>query len=483
MKHTSDLQQIIYTLLAAQIEFGVYRFHQPLPTMEESSKWLSVSLDTVRSAYLRLEKEGYITLSKKVGSLAAVDYDSSQIEQHIQDFFSQRKSAVLDLCRSLDPLFSHAQWFALKNASQKQLDEMELLCSKKTDLPLPYTMIRHLQLIYSTLNNDLLLRLVWQAFMFFQAPFLSLPQNKQALGNENEPLLHMIGLCRKKDWDGLWHTVSGYQSLLTNSIIQFYEKQITSDPPRQKIDFHWNAYQKPSQRCYSLAMELLIRISRGAFAEDDFLPSPAKIAEYNQLSLSTVRRTLALLNQLGAVRSVNGVGTQVLSTKDSAAHCNFSHPAIQKRLLDFVQSLHILTLTCKSCAKVTFEAMDTSSIRQFKEQLLDLKNIQRHETVVCIPLKIIADFAPIKALRTIYEQLLRIFLWGYPLRSLHGAREAINKFYLPYIDEMTAYLDNRDWIGLSTMLEALLQHEFKFAKSSLNQLGIREASKLTIPES
>lgn len=170
MKNRSELHQIVYSLLAAQIEFGTYRFGDPLPKMEETARWLSVSLDTVRSAYLQLKRDGYITLTKKAGAAVAVRFQESELEEHIQTFFALRKDAVTDLCRSLDPLFSHAQWFALKHAGPERLDELERLCLQPETLP-PYVMVRHVRLIYGALNNDLLLRLVWQAFLFYQAPF------------------------------------------------------------------------------------------------------------------------------------------------------------------------------------------------------------------------------------------------------------------------------------------------------------------------
>ena len=58
-----ELQQVIYHIFVTQIEFGTYRLGDRLPTIEEAGQLLFVSPDTVRSAYLRLKKEGYITLS------------------------------------------------------------------------------------------------------------------------------------------------------------------------------------------------------------------------------------------------------------------------------------------------------------------------------------------------------------------------------------------------------------------------------------
>ncbi|MFQ7550819.1 MAG: hypothetical protein ACLRMZ_11540 [Blautia marasmi] len=62
-----------------------------------------VSLDTIRRAYLRLQKDGYITISQNVGSVVIKDYSEQQIEDNVQLFFSQRKNALIDLSKSIGP--------------------------------------------------------------------------------------------------------------------------------------------------------------------------------------------------------------------------------------------------------------------------------------------------------------------------------------------------------------------------------------------
>ena len=53
-----ELYQVVYNILVTQIEFGTYRYADHLPTIEEASRFLQVSWDTVRAAYLRLKHNG-----------------------------------------------------------------------------------------------------------------------------------------------------------------------------------------------------------------------------------------------------------------------------------------------------------------------------------------------------------------------------------------------------------------------------------------
>ena len=328
-------------------------------------------------------------------------------------------------------------------------------------------MVQHVRLIYGALNNDLLLRLVWQVFLFYQAPFLSLPENMAAFEECDGPLLEMIGLCRRKDWNGLWQSVVSYQEQLSRAFRRFYADHITCEPVGKPIFFHWDAYEKSSQRCYSLALDLLNDIYLGRYEPELFLPSPSKLGEEKQVSVTTVRRTLTLLGHLGATRSINGVGTQALSPADSSQNCDLSQPVIQKRLLDFAQSLQILALTCGASLEITLDAMDAMAIQWWRNRLLALKENGRYESVVFDSLEVIPHFSPIRAVREIYRQLLRIL---------------INAFYLPYINSLLEGLRQGDKKRLAAALEQMLLCEFRFAAIRLEELHVQGSAGLLVPE-
>ena len=87
MENSTELRTVVYNVLLTQIQFGVYHFREKLPTIEETSARLCVSVDTARSAYLKLKEKGYITLSKNVGATVKVDYSAQETEEYIQTFF------------------------------------------------------------------------------------------------------------------------------------------------------------------------------------------------------------------------------------------------------------------------------------------------------------------------------------------------------------------------------------------------------------
>lgn len=475
MKSSLELQRIIYSALKTQIQFGVYRVGQRLPTMEDACLLFGVSIRTIRNAYQQLHQEGFITMSRKVGVKVTVDYSEEEVEQHIQEFFIERRDALIDLGRSMQVLLSGAQWMGFKHVTPDQLDQIEELARREDILP-PHKMVLQHQLIYGSLNNDMLMRLVWQIYMFFLAPFLSVPENLKGLEPEHSPLPCMIDLCRRQNWTQLRIAIETFQGQFSSALDQFYEKRITLPVPETQESFQWSSYKKVSQRCYSLGLEIMVGIRRGTYPAGSRLPSLCELAEEKHVSVDTVRRTLSLLNSIGVTDTRNGIGTYILPADDSAAHCDLTLPAVKKRLLDFLQSLQVLASSCRRVAEVTFSASDTDAIRQCRDRLNRLKRDQRCDLAAYSILELMIHLAPFHAVRSVYTSLFYQLLWGYPIRNMHGNQESLDSHYLPHLLIFLDCLDRKDVERFSVELETLLLSEVEFSASQMVQAGIAEAA-------
>ena len=478
MENDMERCHVVYDVLKTHIQFGVYHSGDVLPTMENNTENFLVSLDTIRSAYLRLEREGYVTLSQNVGSTVIKNYSQQDIEQNVQLFFSLRKSALIDLSKSLNPLFTNAQWISLKHAPEEiYRNMMELKTSHGLQ---PLIAFNHMIQAYDSLGNDLLTRLLWQVYMFFEAPFLCVPNNPWCdfAVNEFSPL--SLEFCLKKDWASLRKLICRAQDYLSDSLCRFYEARITL-PSQEELPFTWNSYKKASQICYSLAMDLLTDISLGRYPVDTLLPSLNKLSRERHVSVSTARRTIALLNGVGAVKSVKCVGTRVLPFHETASNCDFTNPVVRRRLLDMAQSLQILTLSCKAVAEITISSMDTAKIQKSIELLTTMEARQMYQPITYDVLDLLRQFAPRQAIRTVYSELLKQLFWGYGLRSTWKEGDEQSAFHFSYYKILLQSLKERDAIRFSGKLEELLIHEFRIIIHKLVELGIAEAERLLIP--
>lgn len=474
-----ELQQVIYNVLKMQIQFGAYRYEERLPTIEDATRLFQASIKTIRSVYQQLAHDGFITISKRIGVKVSVRYNEQDTKEHIQKFFAEREAALLDLSRSSRLLFSNAQWLGFQNTTPEQLDEMQRLASPKESLS-PYIMTQQLHIIYGALRNPLLMRLVWQTFMFFMTPFLSVTGNLKSLRGEHDPLLEMIALCRRQDWTALRASVEDFQEQKYRTLRDFYQNRVLLPASGPQVSFTWSGYQKVSQICYSLGMELLIAIIHGTYPQGTLLPSLGTLAQEKQVSLNTARRTITLLNRIGAVKSINGVGTRVLPPELIKENCDLSKPMVRERLLDFTRSLHILYLSCKQVAEATVSALDKAAIENWKDKLNVCRRTPRHELMAYVILDLISQDAPYRTVRTVYTELFQQLFWGYTLRSMEPNPHSYVSYYLPYFDIFQDCLAHSDAAEFSVKLEELMEHEVKFAISQLAELGIDAASELVL---
>lgn len=461
MNEQAELQQILYHFLTVQIEFGTYHYQDRLPTIEEAGPMFLVSADTVRSAYLRLKQEGYITLSRNRGAIVNVQYTAEEIDRHVQDFFLPRKEALIDLGHSMGHLFGKAQLVGLQAADGETLDQIENLMAQKNLLPL-HRIIRFYQYVYGALDNELLMHLVWQTFMFYHAPFLSIPSNGQFFELREAPLLHMAELCRKKNWTALETDIMEYQDRFNQAVCRFFDSQIHQvsgniswKGNEPAIPFRWSSYKKSSQLCYSLGMDLLIAFNRELYPAGSFLPSLNGLASEYHVSVSTVRRMLALLNSIGLTKSINGVGTRFLHPDEIRENCDLSQPALQRRLKAALESLQIYALSSREVLRAVLKDLDEETLDRYRHSLCLMRDLERYELAPFVILNLTGEYASSQTVRTVYQELFQQLMWAYPLRSIQ-LDEAARMESLSLLSHFLDCLDRSDFECLAASLETFL---------------------------
>ncbi|EFD01492.1 transcriptional regulator, GntR family [Hungatella hathewayi DSM 13479] len=482
LDNSTELRQVVYSVLLTQIQFGFYRYGEKLPAIEETSTRLCVSVDTARAAYLKLKTRGYITLIKNAGATVKVKYDSRETEQFIQTFFSARKHAMIDLGKSLQPLFGTAQWTGLKYAAPEDLQTMELLFSKE-DAASPYAILEHLNLKYRALGNHILMRLVWQSFMFLHNPFFSLRDNLRYFDRDADYLSAVLVFCREKDWSALRAAVAGSIEKLPSALIRFYEDRITTPPPEAETPFVWSSYKKSRQLCYSLAMELLTSISLGQYPVGSLLPSQEELARQKGVSVSTVRRALLLLDSIGAIKSAKYIGTRVLPFDKTAENSDFTRPVLQRRLMDMAESLQILALSCQAVSQLTLSSLNTTFVEQLCRDLKAHRQRRRGETLSYFLLGLIGNHAPYQTIRTVYTELLRQIFWAHAFHGMKGSADTIHAIYDPYYDTFIDSLEHLNFLRFSVTLEALILFELRCTVDYLLHFNVPGAENILVPDS
>ena len=92
------------------------------------------------------------------------------------------------------------------------------------------------------------------------------------------------------------------------------------------------------------------------------------MAELYGVSVSTARRTIRLLCQLGAAQSINGKGTRIFSMEESWLPMDCGIPSIRRSLAFFIQALELVKYTCRDVSQTFLKKLT----RQSKNALLQV---------------------------------------------------------------------------------------------------------------
>ena len=101
------------------------------------------------------------------------------------------------------------------------------------------------------------------------------------------------------------------------------------------------------------------------------------------------------------------------------------------------QSLQFLTLSCRDVAEGTIQALTEDGLQTCRKRLAALKNSQQYELIGYATLELLKYFAPYKAIRTVYKELLQLLFWGYSLKDIWKTDEAESTTIFPVLRNLT----------------------------------------------
>ncbi len=350
--------RLIYENYRSQIEFGYYRQGDTLPTIEQLCTVFSAAPQTVRKALLQLQEEGFIRLSP--GRKTAVVYGArcEECQARRQDYYLARRDAMQDLTPVILTLLIPLMSEGCRRLQPQALLRIRRAAAEPEEGAFYIAFISGLEMIL-TLKNRLALDLYYELVSFYRFPhFLYRRIPSEPLSRRFDALsAQAVEACVRCDRGALFGVFMDVQRLFRD-ILQAFVRQAEEERPQQEqVPFHWQVYRDRPQQCYSIAARLIedVYIS-GAYAPGAFLPSYSALSKSLPVSLSTVRRAVALLERLGVAAAIQGVGTQVRAAPPDPGA---APPAPPERLVSmFQQALQLIRLTLEPTLARFFPALD-----------------------------------------------------------------------------------------------------------------------------
>ena len=242
--------------------------------------------------------------------------------------------------------------------------------------------------------------------------------------------------------------------------------------------FYWEPQKGRTRYCDMVAIDLICKINQGIYPVGTLLPHIAVIADTYHISEITARRTIMLMNKLGVVKTLNGIGTRVIFAGDASIPQKLQDLTLDDNMIIFLEALQFLAITGEAVMAYTFPYISEPLL----EDIVHAASIPGHErsrvaTVGAI-LQAIVRSCPLAAIREIYSKLTHLLLKGSILRLETTGNESIPGWPRT-VDSILKGCQTPDGTELAAACRQLFENNFASTKQTLLDLGIHKAEKVT----
>lgn len=470
MKNESQLSNLIYEYFLIRFQFSYYKYGDPIPSIEVLCQEFSVGAQTVKAALRRLREEGYISMGNGSTTKVLFRQTAEACSAFTRKYYSQRYDAFTDLYKTGELIM-----IPLLTEGIRRMDEQDFMY---VEYLAEYADCENLMLFYcytlQKLENPLIMNLFWEAAFFQGFPFVReagelVIQNIHAIG---KGLKAIAASGKAHDWDRVEHLLCTFHGDGFDTAIRFIKEFVHPVPEEERIAFNWRVYSGRPQICYSLSLELLHEIYMGEYYADEYLPSYKEMSKKYKVSVSTIRRTIDLLNKLGVVQSVNGKGTRILSIGNRSPAPDFTSSAVNRNLAYFYLAFELLVFTCKDVTRNTLLLFSSDEKATLADQFELYLNTGRCELTLWCLIIALAKRSPLHGVEEIYAKIYGMFLWGYPLQASYDGESDTETAFRIFTESILHSLreDNSD--RCAELVKNFLTQQFPIVERYLLNHGI-----------
>lgn len=462
---------LIYEYFLMRIKSQYYQHGDVLPPIDVLYKEFSVSPQTVREALRRLRSEGYISMHNGQNTRVIFQQNEQELADFILSFYSERWGGFTDLYRAAELVLVPLLVEGLRRMDEEDLAYVTRLAAQGD----PDALFCFYGYTLQKTANSVALNLFWEVALYQGFPFT---QNGDHSGHRymehiRDRLEALVSHVRAQDWSAVQVALTEYQRSDVRSVILALEPCLRLVAQERQIPFLWRLYRDRPQYCYDLGSHILHHIYFGEYSQTPFLPSYEKMAEKYGVSVSTMRRTISLLNQIGATRSINGKGTRAYRLRERSNVPDYESPIIRRILSYYLQSLEMVVYSIEGVTLSFLAELSGEESGVLVGYLEKYRQTDRCVLSMWCMILAISKRSSLSGVREIYQTIYSLFLWGMPLLSSSGGSPMVEQVSIEFTDELIRLLKAGDISGCAKAIKALVTKEFPAAEKFLLSHGLR----------
>ena len=356
MRDSISLGEYLYHALRTRITSGLLEAGSPFLSIQQLREEYQVGFRTAREVTQRLQEEGLIAVRPRHTPTIAYSLTGAARQTALAQAAAQR-DALLEVCDTLTlvlPLFLSGAGGIPPAVPPAQWEEMTRAVGRGLEAGEWRTLVQRFAQALRTTGTPLF-HSVFIALLSSSRPGLFLGEGRAytAFSQRIRQVLTGAMACNlPQEGQSLRAVLHSYRELVERSL-----------PPQTAPGctgplFLWQLPHLPDYRYRRLVHHLLQDISSGRYPPGSFLPHEGALARSHGLSVSTVRRAMALLRELGFCRTLNARGTQVIPRDQAEAIPALSAPSARQMVYTALQANQLLLLLLESITHLSLPQCD-----------------------------------------------------------------------------------------------------------------------------
>lgn len=477
----------LYNSIVSKIRMGTYQMGENLGTSEQMCRQYHVGITTIRRVRKLLQENNYISSSRgKRPPVIIYDItDPSNLEQDPLISLFQKKDALQSLYHSLPGLMPI---FIVQGAAAFDINDLPLLesfiqrldHSPETGEHIIHIIAGFMDTILIKFKNPIVMDFRRELILFQTVPFYTAKQSgflDPCISMWRDLLIRIMEAIKNQQLLSVYNYTKNFFDTVKNAVDNFLDGLPEASELKQQ-PFFWEAGKKDMHLYWKVLFQIVEKIDKGIYPEQEFLPSIADLAAIYQVSEVTVRNVLQILKQCKIVSIVNGAGTKVAVKTSWKEAPSFEQPYIKESIWNYLYTLQFLILVCVEPAIHASELFKKEEIDEIERYITftEPTDCARLGTVQFLDLVI--KHTANSIMKTILSELKKMLYWRY---CLYFCKE---KEHYPKIVQqqasMLSSLKKKDYIAFGYHLCKAFYISYENVRKILISQGIANEEDIVL---
>lgn len=484
IRDKQTLYQHVYQDLKEQIRTGRVRYGEKLPSMSGLCDFYHVGLRTVRDVLRTLKEEGYIcTEERKAATVLYRQPDCQESDSAIRSVLG-RKKLIVNVHRAITILMPPIIAFSSQCLNQEELKQwLQALTRSRFNSPeirwrtcskLLYSLLEH--------SKNLLFRDMFISFeLYGRLPFFQSQKRYLELfakrGKFRGTVWVMESLLTQDPSEITARFTDMFQR--TTAAVEEYLDELSQEfpelPDQEDVSFLWAPERGRDHYYTQITRDLVDKIGNGYYQAGNFLPSEAALSREYGVCVSTVRKAIAMLNELGFGETRNAQGTRIILPGEEATLRCMKSKTYKRDTLLYLSGLQLMAIAVRPAALLAYPHITSEARKALQNRLQDPTLFPLDEMI-----HLIIASLPLPPLGTVLTEVGKLLYWGYYYSFFPNGVSNGNPLSQKSHGALVSFLAG-DAEGFAGRLSACYCYVLEFIRPFMIENGLPEAAGILTP--